>query len=100
MYVTAGSWLIASVHTERTNVMSSTIFDVHGISSLTQAPDLPYWANLYFDGAMGKRVWPLVMVVRRWPWRIESGRSLSNRSAIFGLWSKRSICDGPSFMNR
>ena len=30
-------------------------------------------------------VCPLVMVVRRWPWRIESGRSLSNSSFIFGL---------------
>ncbi len=81
----AGSWLIASVQTVRMNATSSTILDVYGISSLTQAPDWPCCANLYFDGAMGKRVWPLVMVVRRWPWRIESGRSLSNSSAIFGL---------------
>src|SRR5579871_5470845 len=85
MYVTAGSWLIASVHRLLTTAMSSTIFAVHGSNSLTQRPHLPWRANLYFDGAMGKRVWALVMVVRRWPLRIDSGRSLSNRSAIFGL---------------
>ena len=45
----------------------------------------PCWANLYFDGAMGKRAWPEVMVVRRWPMRTESGRSLSYHSFITGL---------------
>ena len=54
-------------------------------SSLTQVPDWPCWANLYFDGAIGNRAWPLVMVVRRWPLRIESGRSLSNMASILGL---------------
>jgi hypothetical protein len=34
---------------------------------------------------MGKRVWPLVMVVSRWLPRMDSGRSLSNSSRIFGL---------------
>src|SRR5579871_5772095 len=85
MYVTAGSWLIASVFTVLMIARSSTILAVHGISSLTQVPALPYWRNLYFDGAIGKRAWPLVMVVRRCPMRTEPGRSLSNSSAILGL---------------
>ena len=57
--------------------ISSTTLAVFGSSSLTHMPLWPCWANLYFDGAMGNRVWPLVMVVSRWPWRIDSGRSLS-----------------------
>ena len=61
------------------------IFDVHGKSSLTHMPDLPCCSNLYFEGAIGNRAWPLVIVVRRWPWRIDSGRSLSYHSFIFGL---------------
>ena len=85
MYVTAGSWLIASVQTVLTSAMSSTIFAVQGSSSLTHVPDWPCRANLYFDGATGNRAWPLVMVVSRWPLRIESGRSLSNIASIFGL---------------
>ncbi len=48
-------------------------------------PHLPYWANLNFDGAMGNRAWPEVMVVRRWPMRTESGRSLSYHSFILRL---------------
>ena len=43
-------------------------------------PHLPCWANLYFDGAIGNRAWPLVIVVSRWPMRTESGRSLSYHS--------------------
>ena len=30
-------------------------------------PHSPCWANLYFDGAIGNRFWPEVMVVSRWP---------------------------------
>ena len=48
-------------------------------------PDLPCCANLNFDGAIGKRLWPQVIVVSRWPMRTESGRSLSYHSFIFGL---------------
>src|SRR5438477_7090180 len=85
MYVTAGSWLIASVQTVLIRASSSATFAVHGSSSLTQRPHLPCCANLYFDGAMGKRACPLVMVVRRCPLRMDSGRSLSNCSVILGL---------------
>ena len=83
--VMAGSWLMASVFMLRMKHMSSTILAVYGSSSLTHMPHWPCWANLYFDGAMGNRAWPLVMVVSRWPWRIESGRSLSYQASIFGL---------------
>ena len=38
-----------------------------------------------FEGAIGKRFCPLVMVVSRWPMRTESGRSLSYHSCITGL---------------
>ncbi len=65
--------------------MSSTALAVHGSSSDTHMPLLPYCANLNFDGATGKRAWPLVMPVSRWPMRMESGRSLSNISFILGL---------------
>ena len=57
--------------------MSSTILRVYGSSSQTHMPDLPCWPNLNFDGAIGNRLWPEVMVVSRWPLRMESGRSLS-----------------------
>ena len=50
----AGSWLIASVCMLRMKHMSSTILAVYGNSSLTHMPLLPCWANLYFDGAIGK----------------------------------------------
>ena len=83
--VMAGSWLIASVCIERMKHISSTTLAVHGSSSVTHMPDLPCCSNLNFVGATGKRFWPLVMVVRRWPLRIDSGKSLSNQSAIFGL---------------
>ena len=55
MNVMAGSWLIASVCMMRMKHMSSTIFAVCGSSSLTHIPLLPCCANLYFDGAIGKR---------------------------------------------
>ena len=58
---------------------------VQGSSSLTHMPHWPCWANLYFDGAIGNRAWPEVIVVSRWPMRIESGRSLSYHSSISGL---------------
>src|SRR4051812_46219362 len=84
-YVMAGTWLIASVCIDRTMAISSTIFAVCGSSSETHAPLLPYCWNLKTDGAMGNRVCPEVMVVRRCPLRMESGRSLSNQFDIPGL---------------
>jgi len=91
---------MASVQTVLIREISSTILAVQSKSSLTHIPDLPWRANLYFEGAIGNRDWPLVIVVRRWPWRIESGRSLSYHASILGLWSSKSICDGPPFMCR
>src|ERR1022692_4157746 len=61
------------------------VFAVHGSSSETQTPFIPCCANLYFDGAMGKRFCPDVIVVIRWPMRTVSGRSLSYHSFITGL---------------
>ena len=59
----AGSWLIASVCMLRMKHMSSTILAVYGSSSLTHMPHLPCWANLYFDGAIGK---PLLAARSSW----------------------------------
>ena len=83
--MTAGSWLIASVQTVLTRAIWSASLAVQGKSSLIHMPDWPCCANLYFDGAIGNRAWPLVIVVSRWPLRIESGRSLSNIAPILGL---------------
>ncbi len=85
MKVMAGSWLMASVCMLRMKHMSSTILAVWGSISETHMPHSPCWANLYFEGATGNRFWPEVIVVRRWPMRIESGRSLSNQSFMTGL---------------
>jgi len=86
MWRMAGSWLIASVCIDRMNARSSTTLEVHGSSSVfIHMPDRPACLNSHFDGAMGKRFWPEVIVVRRWPMRIESGRSLSYQSFITGL---------------
>src|SRR5579862_663404 len=75
--VMAGSWLMASVFMERMKHMSSADLAMLGITSESHMPHLPCCANLYFDGATGKRVWPDVIVVSRCPCRIESGKSLS-----------------------
>ena len=84
--VMAGSWLIASVCIERMKATSSTHFVNHGSSSeFIHIPFCPYCANLYFDGAMGNRACFEVMVVRRCPWRMLSGRSLSYIFSISGL---------------
>ena len=48
-------------------------------------PDWPQRSNLYIEGAIGKRAWPLVIVVSRWPMRTDSGRSLSYHSPMTGL---------------
>src|SRR6185295_5990696 len=85
MYVRAGSWLIASVWTDLMNEILSTCLAMFGRSSLTHAPDCPCCLNANFEGATGKRDWPEVIVVRRWPPMIDGGRSLSNWSCIFGL---------------
>jgi len=65
--------------------ISSTIFAVHGSSSQTHIPLSPWRENAYFDGAIGNRDWPDVIVVRRWPLRTLSGRSLSYQSFMTGL---------------
>jgi len=77
MKVRAGSWLTVSVCSDRIMQSSSTIRAVHGSSSETQRPLCPCRAKRNFDGAIGKRAWPDVMVVSRWPMRTVSGRSLS-----------------------
>jgi hypothetical protein len=86
MWQMAGSWLMASVCIERMKHMSSTHFAVYGSSSVfIQKPFAPTGLNLNFVGAIGNRVCPEVIVVRRCPLRIDSGRSLSYHSAILGL---------------
>ena len=85
MKVMAGSWLMASVCMERMMAMSSTILAVWGSSSEIQAPLRPCCLNSKTEGAMGKRAWPEVMVVKRCPRRTDSGRSLSYHSFILGL---------------
>ena len=85
MNVMAGSWLIASVCMLRIKHMSSTIFAVLGSSSVIHIPDWPYWANLYLLGAIGNLFWPEVIVVKRCPLRMLSGRSLSYQAFIAGL---------------
>ena len=78
--------LIASVLRERIQQISSACLPRFGSrSELSHIPHWPNWEKLYFDGAMGKRAWPLVIVVRRWPLRMLAGRSLSYISFIFGL---------------
>jgi len=81
----AGSWLIASVFIVRMIAMSSTILAVCGRISDTQAPDLPCCWKEYADGATGKRFWPAVMPVTRWPLRTDAGRSWSKRFTSSGL---------------
>ena len=60
-----------------------------GIDPAAEAPVSAIASRLitgrYFDGATGNRFWPEVIVVSRWPFRIDSGRSLSYISIIFGL---------------
>ena len=58
---------------------------VCGSSSDTQAPQRRAARNGRSRARSGNRLWPEVMVVRRCPWRIESGRSLSNQFFIPGL---------------
>ena len=85
MKVMPGSWLIASVCIDRMIAMSFAMLAVCGRSSENQAPFPPCWENSKTDGAIGKRDWPEVIVVSRCPWRIDSGRSWSKYSFIFGL---------------
>ena len=80
--------------------MSSTILAVQGSSSLTHVPDLPCWANLYFDGrdreaglAAGHGGQPLALADR-------VGQVLVEQLVHLRLVVDRSICDGPPFMNR
>jgi hypothetical protein len=58
--------LIAFVWTVFTSAISSTIFAVWGKSSVQiQRPHFPTCSNLNFEGAIGNRAWPLVIVVIR-----------------------------------
>ena len=84
--VQAGSWLIALVKTDLMTVISSTILEVKGSSSLLiHLPHFPSWVKLNLEGATGKRAWPLVMVESRWPPCTEGGRSLLKKSLRVGL---------------
>jgi hypothetical protein len=84
--VQAGSWLIAFVWTLLMTAMSSTTLAVCGSRSvLTHRPHWPFCSNLNLLGATGKRVWPLVIVLSRWPPWISGGRSLSKNSWSRGL---------------
>src|SRR5262245_56232064 len=86
MWQMAGSWLMASVCIERMKAIESTQRAVQGNSSVfIHRPHWPAGRNLYLEGAIGKRFCPEVMVVSRWPMRIESGRSLSYHSFNTGL---------------
>jgi hypothetical protein len=100
--VIAGSWLIASVCIERTMHNSSATAPRCGSASLIQAPSPPLSWRVKWndDGATGKRVWPDVMPVSRWPLRTDSGKSLSYCSCRRGLWSNRSRWLGPPSMCR
>ena len=98
--VIAGSWLIASVNIERIMHQRSAWRAMLGIRSLNHIPLSPCWAKGKIEGATGKLFWPLVIVVSRWPWRIDSGRSSPRRFASPGLGSKRSICEGAPDWNR
>ena len=100
MNVIAGSWLIASVWSDFTKHSSSAIREVHGSSSLIQAPPWPYCANLKGEPAMGSVAWLADMPVSRCPMRTLAGRSWPCISLSFGLWSNRSIWAGPPLMNR
>ena len=80
-----GSWLMASVCMDRMTAMSLAMLAVWGRISENHAPPSPCCENSNTEGATGKRDCPDVIVVRRWPWRTDSGRSLSYQSRIFGL---------------
>ena len=54
---------------------SSTTPAKFGSNSLIGVPDRPWRLNLKIDGAIGSLPWPDVIVVSRWPWRIDGGRS-------------------------
>jgi len=60
-------------------------FRGHGSSSLDPDAALAVRANLYFDGATGSGVWPLVMVWSRWPLRDRLGQVLVEQVVEFGL---------------
>ena len=48
-------------------------------------PAWPCCANLYFEGAIGNRAWPLVIVVSRWPIADRVGKVLVEHGAHLGL---------------
>ncbi len=77
--------MICSVCIDLMKHKSSATFAVYGSNSLSHAPDCPCCANLKIDGAIGKLVCPAVIAVNRWPFRIESGRSVPCVLASCGL---------------
>ena len=81
MYVMAGSWLIASVYMLRT--MAHLVGHLRGVRQQFADPRAGTGRAVRTGTSTarsGKRAWPLVMVVSRWPLRIDSGRSLSYHS--------------------
>ena len=93
--VMAGSWLIASVCSERMTQMSSAIPRVCGRRSLMTVPLLPPGLKAHLLGWTAKRACEATMPVMRWPRRIESGRSSLKRWRSTGLSSRRSRWEGP-----
>ncbi len=85
MKVMAGSWLIASVWTERTRQMSSRTPAVCGRRELSHVPARPACWNGNLGAMTGKLFCPEVMPVSRCPCRMESGSSVPCSSLSRGL---------------
>ena len=83
--IVAGSWLMASVWSDFTSAMRSTMRAVCGKSSLTHMPLCPCCENLKRLGATGKPFCFEVIVVSRWSPRTDGGNSLPNIPRNFGL---------------
>ena len=83
MNVCAGSWLICSVHIERTMQISSAMLPMCGNSSQISCPDLP---NCLKPCCGPKQVsfWPCSWAIC-WPLVNDSGIGLPCISASFGL---------------
>ena len=98
--VIAGSWLIASVCSERTTHSSSAILAVCGSSSLNGRPLRPWRAKRANEPAIGSAAWLPLMPVSRWPPRTESGSGWPWRARRIGFSSNSSNGDGPPAWNR
>ena len=75
MNVTAGSWLIASVHIDFTTHQSSAIRPMLGSSSLTHSPLLPCCRHSNIGATQGNLLCPDVIPVSLCPIRIDAGNS-------------------------